>query len=64
MNASPFPLVLAFHLVLGKFNVYLIYESEDVADEVLKALKTSMGTDIVEMDMENIENFADQVMVG
>lgn len=39
-----------------------VCQSEDVADEVLKALKTSMGTDIVEMDMENIENFADQVV--
>jgi len=39
-----------------------VCQSEDVADEVVKALKTSMGTDIVEMDMENIENFADQVV--
>jgi len=36
--------------------------SEEVAEEVIKALKTSMGQDIVEMDMANIDNFASQVI--
>jgi len=37
-------------------------ESEEVADELLKARNMSMGQDIVEMDMANIENFANQVI--
>merc|ERR1712060_637535 len=36
--------------------------SEEVADEVLKAMKMSMGQDIVEMDMANIDHFSDQVI--
>lgn len=36
--------------------------SEEVAAEVLKALKTSMGQDIVEMDMANIDHFALEVI--
>merc|ERR1719379_2350334 len=36
--------------------------SDDVAAEVVKAMKSSMGQDIVEMDMNNIDNFADQVI--
>lgn len=36
--------------------------SEEVADEILKALKMSMGQDIVEMDMKNIEHFASEVI--
>ncbi|OLP93084.1 Nucleolar protein 56 [Symbiodinium microadriaticum] len=36
--------------------------SEDVADEILKALKMSMGQDIVEMDMKNIDHFASEVI--
>merc|ERR1740138_1622878 len=35
---------------------------EDVADNIIKALKISMGQDIVEYDMQNIDNFADQVV--
>lgn len=35
---------------------------EEVADNVIKALKISMGQDIVEYDMANIDNFADQVV--
>ena len=34
----------------------------EVADNIIKALKISMGQDIVEYDMQNIDNFADQVM--
>lgn len=36
--------------------------SEDVANEVQKAMKMSMGQDIVEMDMQNIEHFANEVI--
>eukprot|EP00929_Paragymnodinium_shiwhaense_P096792 TRINITY_DN5849_c0_g1_i2.p2 TRINITY_DN5849_c0_g1~~TRINITY_DN5849_c0_g1_i2.p2 ORF type:complete len:484 (-),score=201.78 TRINITY_DN5849_c0_g1_i2:250-1701(-) len=36
--------------------------SEDVAAEIEKAMKSSMGQDIVEMDMSNIDNFANQVI--
>ncbi|CAD7935315.1 unnamed protein product [Amoebophrya sp. A120] len=36
--------------------------SEEIADEIVKALQISMGQDIVEMDMHNIENFATQVV--
>lgn len=36
--------------------------SGEVAEEVMKALKTSMGQDIVEMDMHNIDVFAGQVV--
>jgi len=35
---------------------------EDVADQVIKALKISMGQDIVDYDMQNIDNFANQVV--
>jgi len=35
---------------------------EEVADNVIKALKISMGQDIVETDMQNIDNFAAQVV--
>lgn len=36
--------------------------SEDVAKEVSKAMKMSMGQDIVEMDMTNIDHFASEVI--
>jgi nucleolar protein 56 len=36
--------------------------SEDVSAEVLKAMKMSMGQDIVEMDMANIDHFALEVI--
>merc|ERR1712060_467318 len=36
--------------------------SEDVAAEVNKAMKMSMGQDIVEMDMQNIDHFAGEVI--
>merc|ERR1711972_1077544 len=36
--------------------------SEEVAEEVLKAMKMSMGQDIVEMDMTNIDHFAKEVI--
>merc|ERR1712186_235854 len=36
--------------------------SEEVGEEVLKAMKMSMGQDIVEMDMQNIEHFANEVI--
>jgi len=36
--------------------------SEDVAHEVIKAMKMSMGQDIVEMDMANIDRFAGEVV--
>ena len=36
--------------------------SEDVAEEITRAAKHSMGTEIVEMDMVNIDHFADQVI--
>jgi len=36
--------------------------SEEVATEVQKAMKMSMGQDIVEMDMQNIEHFASEVI--
>merc|ERR1711904_365292 len=36
--------------------------SQDIADEVVKAMKISMGQDIAEMDMLNIDHFADQVI--
>ena len=35
---------------------------EEVADNVIKALKISMGQDIIETDMQNIDNFAAQVL--
>merc|ERR1719145_297555 len=36
--------------------------SEEVAEEILKAMKMSMGQDIVEMDMSNIDHFAHEVV--
>jgi len=36
--------------------------SEEVALEVIKAMKMSMGQDIVQMDMENIDRFAGEVV--
>jgi nucleolar protein 56 len=36
--------------------------SEDVAVELQKAMKMSMGQDIVEMDMQNIDHFAGEVI--
>lgn len=36
--------------------------SEEVAQEVVKAMKMSMGQDIVEMDMQNIDRFAGEVV--
>jgi nucleolar protein 56 len=36
--------------------------SEEVCAEITKAMKMSMGQDIVEMDMQNIDVFADQVI--
>lgn len=36
--------------------------SEEVALEVIKAMKMSMGQDIVEMDMQNIDRFAGEVV--
>jgi len=36
--------------------------AEEVAAEVLKAMKMSMGQDIVEMDMQNIDHFAGEVI--
>jgi len=36
--------------------------SEEVASEVQKAMKMSMGQDIVEMDMQNIDHFASEVI--
>jgi len=36
--------------------------AEDVALEIQKAMKMSMGQDIVEMDMQNIEHFASEVI--
>merc|ERR1719145_261002 len=36
--------------------------SEEVAEEVVKALKMSMGQDIVDMDMSNIDHFAHEVV--
>lgn len=36
--------------------------SEDVKDEINKAMKMSMGQDIVEMDMKNIDHFAGEVI--
>lgn len=36
--------------------------SEEVADEILKAIKVSMGQDIVEMDMQNIDHFGLEVI--
>lgn len=36
--------------------------SEEVTEEILKAMKMSMGQDIVEMDMQNIDHFAGEVI--
>merc|ERR1719272_631430 len=36
--------------------------SEEIALEVIKAMKMSMGQDIVEMDMQNIDRFAGEVV--
>mmetsp|Transcript_83872 Transcript_83872/g.234053 ORF Transcript_83872/g.234053 Transcript_83872/m.234053 type:complete len:510 (+) Transcript_83872:159-1688(+) len=36
--------------------------AEEVAQEVSKAMKSSMGQDIVEMDMANIDHFASEVI--
>merc|ERR1712232_1006542 len=36
--------------------------SEEVAGEITKSMKMSMGQDIVEMDMENIDHFASEVI--
>jgi len=42
--------------------VAAVGDSEDIAQEVLKALKVSMGQDIAEMDMANIDRFAQNVV--
>jgi len=36
--------------------------SEEIAEEIVKASKVSMGQDIVEMDMQNIDHFALEVI--
>mmetsp|Transcript_12537 Transcript_12537/g.28285 ORF Transcript_12537/g.28285 Transcript_12537/m.28285 type:complete len:506 (-) Transcript_12537:70-1587(-) len=36
--------------------------SEDITQEIFKAMKTSMGQDIVDMDMKNIDHFAGEVI--
>merc|ERR1712187_768218 len=36
--------------------------SEDVAAEISQAMKMSMGQDIVELDMQNIDHFANEVV--
>merc|ERR1712242_366976 len=36
--------------------------SEEVSEEIIKAMKISMGQDIVEMDMQNIDHFAGEVI--
>jgi len=36
--------------------------AEEVAEEIKKALKMSMGQDIVDMDMKNIDHFANEVI--
>jgi len=36
--------------------------SEEIAAEIMKAMKMSMGQDIVEMDMANIDHFAGEVI--
>merc|ERR1712060_379770 len=36
--------------------------SEEIAEEIVKAMKISMGQDIVEMDMQNIDHFAGEVI--
>lgn len=36
--------------------------SEEIADEVIAALKISMGQDISAVDMANIDNFGSQVV--
>jgi len=38
-----------------------LVQSEEIAREIMQAKKTSMGQDVTEADMENIEKFADQV---
>lgn len=39
-----------------------VVESEEVADEVIQAMKVSMGQDILDTDMENIEKFSGLVI--
>eukprot|EP00931_Biecheleriopsis_adriatica_P108150 TRINITY_DN8248_c0_g2_i1.p1 TRINITY_DN8248_c0_g2~~TRINITY_DN8248_c0_g2_i1.p1 ORF type:complete len:506 (-),score=161.95 TRINITY_DN8248_c0_g2_i1:65-1534(-) len=36
--------------------------SEEITEEIMKAMRTSMGQDIVEMDMKNIDHFAKEVI--
>lgn len=36
--------------------------SEEVSNEIVKSMKMSMGQDIVEMDMKNIDHFASEVI--
>lgn len=40
----------------------LVGQNEDLANEITESLQHSMGQDIVEMDMANIDNFANQVI--
>ena len=46
----------------GKRDALAEITDEEIADNIIKALKISMGQDIVEYDMQNIDNFADQVV--
>uniref|UniRef100_A0A7S4W2P5 Nucleolar protein 56 n=1 Tax=Alexandrium monilatum TaxID=311494 RepID=A0A7S4W2P5_9DINO len=46
----------------GKEKLVEACGAEEVADDILKALRMSMGQDIVEMDMKNIDHFANEVI--
>eukprot|EP00413_Alexandrium_margalefii_P019790 CAMPEP_0204533064 /NCGR_PEP_ID=MMETSP0661-20131031/12071_1 /ASSEMBLY_ACC=CAM_ASM_000606 /TAXON_ID=109239 /ORGANISM="Alexandrium margalefi, Strain AMGDE01CS-322" /LENGTH=517 /DNA_ID=CAMNT_0051539363 /DNA_START=99 /DNA_END=1652 /DNA_ORIENTATION=- len=46
----------------SKDNLVEACGAEEVADDISKAMKMSMGQDIVEMDMRNIDHFASEVI--
>jgi len=52
----------AYEGVAGDEKLVEACGSEEVAAEVQKSMKMSMGQDIVEMDMQNIEHFASEVI--
>merc|ERR1719410_449092 len=52
----------AYEAIEGDEKLVEACGSEEVAAEIQKSMKMSMGQDIVEMDMQNIEHFANEVI--
>ena len=44
------------------YNINGVIEDEEKAKAVVQAMKTSMGTEIADVDMENISSFTEKVI--